>query len=185
VDDGGGEPRRPRGERHARPTRAGLAAQSATLGRTGAIGSVIVNELLANRHTVTAYARNPTKVPAEFSFVEASGPYSADTSRAALSTRSRYCSASAPQPTPCGRPVWVGLVAHIRTLPGIWNSRSTYGDQRISARRTATTPTQRQTGHHGGILGRRAGRLPFTETLTLTIASVIHERGQSAPWLDR
>jgi uncharacterized protein YbjT (DUF2867 family) len=33
-------------------------------GATGAIGSLTVNELLANGHTVTAYARNPGKVPA-------------------------------------------------------------------------------------------------------------------------
>ena len=35
-------------------------------GATGAIGSLTVNELLANGHTVTAYARNPTKIPAEW-----------------------------------------------------------------------------------------------------------------------
>ena len=33
-------------------------------GATGAIGSLTVNELLANGHTVTAYARNPNKIPA-------------------------------------------------------------------------------------------------------------------------
>lgn len=33
-------------------------------GATGAIGSLTVTELLANGHTVTAYARNPAKVPA-------------------------------------------------------------------------------------------------------------------------
>jgi len=32
-------------------------------GATGAIGSLTVNELLANGHTVTAYARNPNKIP--------------------------------------------------------------------------------------------------------------------------
>jgi nucleoside-diphosphate-sugar epimerase len=32
-------------------------------GATGAIGSLTVNEFLANGHTVTAYARNPTKIP--------------------------------------------------------------------------------------------------------------------------
>jgi nucleoside-diphosphate-sugar epimerase len=32
-------------------------------GATGAIGSLTVNELLANGHTVNAYARNPNKVP--------------------------------------------------------------------------------------------------------------------------
>ena len=31
-------------------------------GATGAIGSLTVNELLANGHTVTAYARNPQKI---------------------------------------------------------------------------------------------------------------------------
>jgi nucleoside-diphosphate-sugar epimerase len=35
-------------------------------GATGAIGSLTVNELLANGHTVTAYARNPNKVPPEW-----------------------------------------------------------------------------------------------------------------------
>jgi nucleoside-diphosphate-sugar epimerase len=35
-------------------------------GATGAIGSLTVNELLANGHTVTAYARNPNKIPAEW-----------------------------------------------------------------------------------------------------------------------
>ena len=33
-------------------------------GATGAIGSLTVEELLANGHTVTAYARNPTKITA-------------------------------------------------------------------------------------------------------------------------
>ena len=33
-------------------------------GATGAIGSLTVNEFLANGHTVTAYARNPNKIPA-------------------------------------------------------------------------------------------------------------------------
>ena len=32
-------------------------------GATGAIGSLTVNELLRGGHTVTAYARNPRKVP--------------------------------------------------------------------------------------------------------------------------
>ena len=32
-------------------------------GATGAIGSLTVNELLANGHTVTAYARNAAKIP--------------------------------------------------------------------------------------------------------------------------
>lgn len=32
-------------------------------GATGAIGSLTVNELLAHGHTVTAYARNPAKIP--------------------------------------------------------------------------------------------------------------------------
>jgi putative NADH-flavin reductase len=32
-------------------------------GATGAIGTLTVNELLAHGHTVTAYARNPAKVP--------------------------------------------------------------------------------------------------------------------------
>jgi putative NADH-flavin reductase len=32
-------------------------------GATGAIGSLTVNELLANGHTVTAYARHPNKIP--------------------------------------------------------------------------------------------------------------------------
>jgi uncharacterized protein YbjT (DUF2867 family) len=32
-------------------------------GATGAIGSLTVNELLANGHTVTAYVRNPQKIP--------------------------------------------------------------------------------------------------------------------------
>jgi uncharacterized protein YbjT (DUF2867 family) len=32
-------------------------------GATGAIGSLTVDELLANGHTVTAYARNPRKIP--------------------------------------------------------------------------------------------------------------------------
>ena len=32
-------------------------------GATGAIGSLTVTELLANGHTVTAYARNPKKIP--------------------------------------------------------------------------------------------------------------------------
>ena len=32
-------------------------------GATGAIGSLTVNELLANGHTVTAHARNPNKNP--------------------------------------------------------------------------------------------------------------------------
>jgi nucleoside-diphosphate-sugar epimerase len=32
-------------------------------GATGAIGSLTINELLANGHTVTAYARNPNKIP--------------------------------------------------------------------------------------------------------------------------
>jgi uncharacterized protein YbjT (DUF2867 family) len=32
-------------------------------GATGAIGSLTVNELLANGHTVTAYARNPKQDP--------------------------------------------------------------------------------------------------------------------------
>ena len=35
-------------------------------GATGAIGSLTVNELLANGHTVTAYARNPNKIPPEW-----------------------------------------------------------------------------------------------------------------------
>jgi nucleoside-diphosphate-sugar epimerase len=35
-------------------------------GATGAIGSLTVNELLANGHTVTAYARNPRKIPPEW-----------------------------------------------------------------------------------------------------------------------
>jgi putative NADH-flavin reductase len=35
-------------------------------GATGAIGSLTVNELLANGHTVTTYARNPNKIPAEW-----------------------------------------------------------------------------------------------------------------------
>ncbi|MGH3101627.1 MAG: NAD(P)-dependent oxidoreductase, partial [Thermoleophilia bacterium] len=35
-------------------------------GATGAIGSLTVNELLANGLTVTAYARNPDKIPAEW-----------------------------------------------------------------------------------------------------------------------
>ena len=35
-------------------------------GATGDIGSLTVNELLANGHTVTAYARNPDKIPAEW-----------------------------------------------------------------------------------------------------------------------
>jgi nucleoside-diphosphate-sugar epimerase len=35
-------------------------------GATGAIGSLTVNELLAHRHTATAYARNPDKIPAEW-----------------------------------------------------------------------------------------------------------------------
>jgi putative NADH-flavin reductase len=35
-------------------------------GATGAIGSLTVNELLANGHTVTAYARNPRKIPASW-----------------------------------------------------------------------------------------------------------------------
>jgi saccharopine dehydrogenase-like NADP-dependent oxidoreductase len=33
-------------------------------GATGAIGSLTVDELLANGHTVTVYARNPSKIPA-------------------------------------------------------------------------------------------------------------------------
>ena len=32
-------------------------------GATGAIGSLTVTELLDRGHTVTAYARNPAKVP--------------------------------------------------------------------------------------------------------------------------
>lgn len=35
-------------------------------GATGAIGSLTVDELLANGHTVTAYARNAAKVPARW-----------------------------------------------------------------------------------------------------------------------
>jgi uncharacterized protein YbjT (DUF2867 family) len=35
-------------------------------GATGAIGSLTVNELLTNGHTVTAYARNPNKIPPEW-----------------------------------------------------------------------------------------------------------------------
>jgi nucleoside-diphosphate-sugar epimerase len=35
-------------------------------GATGAIGSLTVDELLANGHTVTAYARNPNKIPPEW-----------------------------------------------------------------------------------------------------------------------
>lgn len=35
-------------------------------GATGAIGSLTVTELLANGHTVTAYARNPKKIPASW-----------------------------------------------------------------------------------------------------------------------
>jgi nucleoside-diphosphate-sugar epimerase len=35
-------------------------------GATGAIGSLTVNELLANGHTVTTYARNPNKIPAKW-----------------------------------------------------------------------------------------------------------------------
>jgi uncharacterized protein YbjT (DUF2867 family) len=35
-------------------------------GATGAIGSLTVNELLANGHTVTAYARNPNKIPPQW-----------------------------------------------------------------------------------------------------------------------
>lgn len=35
-------------------------------GATGAIGSLTVDELLAAGHTVTAYARNPAKVPARW-----------------------------------------------------------------------------------------------------------------------
>ena len=35
-------------------------------GATGAIGSLTVDELLANGHTVTAYARNPRKIPPEW-----------------------------------------------------------------------------------------------------------------------
>ncbi|HJV13829.1 MAG TPA: NAD(P)H-binding protein [Propionibacteriaceae bacterium] len=35
----------------------------AVFGATGAIGSLTVNELLADGHTVTAYARNPEKIP--------------------------------------------------------------------------------------------------------------------------
>jgi uncharacterized protein YbjT (DUF2867 family) len=35
-------------------------------GATGAIGSLTVDELLANGHTVTAYARNATKIPARW-----------------------------------------------------------------------------------------------------------------------
>jgi uncharacterized protein YbjT (DUF2867 family) len=35
-------------------------------GATGAIGSLTVNELLANGHTATAYARNPKKIPPEW-----------------------------------------------------------------------------------------------------------------------
>jgi nucleoside-diphosphate-sugar epimerase len=35
-------------------------------GATGAIGSLTVHELLANGHTVTAYARSPAKVPASW-----------------------------------------------------------------------------------------------------------------------
>jgi uncharacterized protein YbjT (DUF2867 family) len=35
-------------------------------GATGAIGSLTVAELLANGHTVTAYARNPKKIPASW-----------------------------------------------------------------------------------------------------------------------
>jgi uncharacterized protein YbjT (DUF2867 family) len=38
----------------------------AVFGATGAIGSLTVNELLAHGHTVTAYARNPNKVPPEW-----------------------------------------------------------------------------------------------------------------------
>jgi uncharacterized protein YbjT (DUF2867 family) len=34
-------------------------------GATDAIGSLTVNELLANGHTVAAYARNPNKIPPE------------------------------------------------------------------------------------------------------------------------
>ena len=33
-------------------------------GATGAIGSLTVDELLASGHTVTVYARNPSKIPA-------------------------------------------------------------------------------------------------------------------------
>jgi putative NADH-flavin reductase len=36
------------------------------VGATGAIGSLTVNELLTNGHTVTAYARNPNKIPPEW-----------------------------------------------------------------------------------------------------------------------
>jgi NAD(P)H-binding len=35
-------------------------------GATGAIGSLTVNELLANGHTVTAYSRHPNKIPPEW-----------------------------------------------------------------------------------------------------------------------
>jgi uncharacterized protein YbjT (DUF2867 family) len=35
-------------------------------GATGAIGSLTVNELVTNGHTVTAYARNPNKIPPEW-----------------------------------------------------------------------------------------------------------------------
>jgi nucleoside-diphosphate-sugar epimerase len=35
-------------------------------GATGAIGSLTVDELLADGHTVTAYARNPNKIPTEW-----------------------------------------------------------------------------------------------------------------------
>lgn len=35
-------------------------------GATGAIGSLTVDELLANGHTVTAHARNPDKIPAHW-----------------------------------------------------------------------------------------------------------------------
>ncbi|MEV7649845.1 NAD(P)H-binding protein [Arthrobacter sp. NPDC089319] len=35
-------------------------------GATGAIGSLTVNELIANGHTVTAYARNAAKIPASW-----------------------------------------------------------------------------------------------------------------------
>jgi alkanesulfonate monooxygenase SsuD/methylene tetrahydromethanopterin reductase-like flavin-dependent oxidoreductase (luciferase family)/putative NADH-flavin reductase len=41
------------------PTRINVTV----FGATGAIGSLTVNEFLANGHTVTAYARNPTKIP--------------------------------------------------------------------------------------------------------------------------
>ena len=37
-------------------------------GTTGAIGSLTVDELLANGHTVTAYARNPNKIPPEWGY---------------------------------------------------------------------------------------------------------------------